>query len=154
MPKITAPLLATGLLALALTGCNPIQNTRGNIATDQRLAQIEPGVTSRVQVQYALGSPTATGTVDDKTWYYIGFRTAQTAFFQPEITTQRIVKVRFDNDGIVEAVEEIDGTDARYIEPVTRTTPTAGRDVTFMEQLLGNLNRPTKKKDEEKKGGR
>ncbi|WP_119678581.1 outer membrane protein assembly factor BamE [Indioceanicola profundi] len=148
MPKFTAPLLATGLLAIALAGCSPIQATRGNIATDQRLAQIEPGVTSRVQVQYALGTPTATGTVDDKTWYYIGFRTAQTAFFEPEITSQRIVKVRFNDEGIVETVEEIDGSQARHVDPVDRSTPTAGREVTFVEQLLGNVNRSSKKKEE------
>ncbi|MFM2043600.1 MAG: hypothetical protein RLY86_2176 [Pseudomonadota bacterium] len=153
MPKNIAPLLATGLLAVAVAGCSPITATRGNIATDDRIAQIEPGVTSRVQVQYNLGSPTATGTVDERTWYYIGYRTEQTAFFEPEILDKRIVRIRFDENDLVQAVDDIDGSQARYVSVVDRTTPTAGRELTFLEQLLGNLNRPPKKKDEEEKGG-
>jgi outer membrane protein assembly factor BamE (lipoprotein component of BamABCDE complex) len=144
-------LLTIGLLGLGLVGCTPIVAQRGNLVEDSRLAQIQSGQTTREQVQYVLGTPTSTGTVDGSTWYYIGRRTAQTAFLDPEVTAQRIVRVRFDAEGTVQEVKELDGNDAVYIAPVARVTPTVGHDLGFFEQLLGNLSKPTRKKKKEDK---
>lgn len=145
----TALMLSLGLLAL--TGCSPIVATRGNMAEDTRLAQIQVGQTTREQVQYVMGTPTSTGTVDGNTWYYIGRRTAQTAFFDPEITAQRIVRVRFDDQGTVQEIKDLDGADAAYVAPIARVTPTVGHDLDFFEQLLGNLSKPARKKKEDDK---
>ncbi|HYE52643.1 MAG TPA: outer membrane protein assembly factor BamE [Azospirillaceae bacterium] len=154
MPFKTSPLLLTaGLAALGLTACQPLVATRGNMADPQRLAQIQPGASSREQVQTVLGSPSATGTVDPNTWYYIGQVKEQTAFFRPEVVDQKIVRIRFDQAGTVAAVDELSPEQARAVEPVERVTPTAGRDLGFFEQLLGNLGRPARKKDDKKKKG-
>ncbi|WP_114393762.1 outer membrane protein assembly factor BamE [Oleisolibacter albus] len=144
-------LLTAGLLGLALAGCTPIVATRGNMPDENRLAQIQPGQSSREQVQYVLGSPTSTGTLDPNTWYYIGRVTAQTAFFDPEVTDQKIVRVRFDDQGLVSALDRIDGSQAEFIDPVERVTPTVGHNLGFFEQLLGNLGQTPKKKDDKKK---
>jgi len=150
MRKIHAlPTVTLGLFCLAVAGCSPVVATRGNLIQDTQMAKIEPGRSDRRDVQYALGSPTATATLDDNVWYYIGRRTEQTAFFTPETTEQRILRIRFDEGGVVQAMDEIDGGQARYVEPVDRSTPTVGRDIGFFEQLLGSINRPRKKKEEE-----
>jgi len=151
MSKTFAPLLATGLLALGLIGCSPVVATRGNMTTDEQLAKIEPGETSRTTVQYVLGTPTATSTTDQNTWYYIGRRMEQTAFFAPEVAAQRIVRIRFDENNVVQSMDEIDAAEQRYVDPVERSTPTAGIQPNFFEQLFGNLNRQRPKKEEEKK---
>lgn len=143
--NISRPLSIAGLLALSLTSCTPIVAIRGNLATDQQVAEIKTGESTRDKVQDVLGTPTATGTLDGDTWYYIGRRTEQTAFFAPEVTEQRIVRVRFDTAGLVSEVAEIPREDGRGVTPVDRTTPTAGRELNFVEQLLGNLSRPSKK---------
>lgn len=145
-------LLTFGLMGLGLTGCSPILAQRGNLVDDTHLAQIQAGQTSREQVQYVLGTPTSTGVVDGSTWYYVGRRTEQTAFLDPDIVAQRIIRVRFDDGGTVQEIKEIDGAaEAAYVEPVARTTPTVGRDLNFFEQLLGNLAKPARKKDDKKK---
>ncbi|QJE72677.1 outer membrane protein assembly factor BamE [Aerophototrophica crusticola] len=155
MRKINAPLLLTaGLLGLGLVGCTPIVATRGNMVEPERLAKVQPGVTTREQVQYTLGSPTATGTLDPNTWYYIGRRTEQTAFFAPDLAEQRVYRVRFDDAGMVKAVDEMGREQARAIDPEESTTPTMGRDVGILEQVLGTLGGPTKKKKDDKKKGR
>lgn len=153
MRKTKAPLLLTaGLFGLALAGCSPIVATRGNLVEDSRLAQIQAGSTTREQVQYVLGTPTSTGTVDGNTWYYIGRRLEQTAFLDPEVTAQRTIRVRFDDQGTVQDVKELDVSDAPYVAPVAAVTPTEGIDLGFFEQLLGNLSKPArKKKDDGKK---
>jgi outer membrane protein assembly factor BamE (lipoprotein component of BamABCDE complex) len=145
-------LLIAGLAGLSLAGCSPITAVRGNLVEDSRLSQIQTGTTTRDQVQYVLGSPTSTGTVDGTTWYYIGRHTAQEAFFDPEVTAQRILRIRFDEQGTVQEIKEIDGSDAAYVEPVARVTPTEGHDMGFFEQLMSNLSKPArKKKDDDKK---
>ena len=49
--------------------------------------------------------------------------------------------VHFDGRGIVTAVEALGLDDSRTIEHVERTTPTAGNDLTFIDQLVGNFGR-------------
>jgi len=149
--KTSPLLLAAGLAALAVSGCTPLVATRGNLVDDQRLSKVQVGTSTRDDVRGVLGTPTATGTVDPNTWYYIGRVTEQNAFFTPEVVKQRILRARFDPEGKLSAMDEISGDEAQDIEPNERITPTVGRDVTFIEQILGNLSRPAKKKDDKKK---
>lgn len=153
MTKMRIPLLlSAGVALLAVGGCTPIVATRGNLVEQDRLARIQTGQTTRDQVQNILGTPTATSTLDPNTWYYIGRRTEQIAFYAPEVVEQKIIRIRFEFDGRVSELSQIDDKDARDIDPVARTTPTAGRDIGFFEQLFGSLNRGRSGKD--KKGGR
>lgn len=129
--------IAAGMLA----GCSPIVAQRGNIVDDVRLSQLRVGQMNRVEVLNTLGTPTSKATFDDNTWYYIGQITKQTAFFQPDVTERKIVKVEFDDDGVLKNVEEIGLDKAQDVEMVERTTPTRGKELGFLEQMLGNLGR-------------
>ena len=88
-----------------------------------------------------LGTPSTVGTFDENTWYYIGARTEKTAFFQPEVVERKVVVVRFDENGTVADIQELDQSAGQQVELVERTTPTAGRDMNFIEQMLGNIGR-------------
>jgi outer membrane protein assembly factor BamE (lipoprotein component of BamABCDE complex) len=77
----------------------------------------------------------------DDSWYYISRRTRQLAFFDPEVVDQQVYIVRFDDKGVVAAVDRKDLKDGREVDPVARTTPAPGRELTFMEQLIGNVGR-------------
>lgn len=151
--KSSLLLLSAGAVLLAAGGCTPIVATRGNMAESERLTRIELGRTTRDQVQNILGTPTATGTLDPNTWYYIGRRTEQVAFFAPEVVDQKIVRIRFEVDGTVSEMQEIDGSEARSIEPVDRQTPTAGREPGILEQFFGSISRNRSKRDEDSRGG-
>lgn len=155
MSKKTSLLLAATLAPLIVAGCSPIVATRGNLTEPAKVAQVKTGETTRDQVQSLLGTPTATGTLDADTWYYIGRRTEQTAFYLPDVVEQRIVRVRFDQTGVVSEMAEIDGKQARDIAPVGRTTPTSGRELGFFEQLFGSIGRPSAGgRDDAAQGGR
>ena len=134
----------TTTVALALTvlaGCSPVVNQRGNLVDDVRLAQIEVGQMNRVDVLNLLGTPTSRATFDDDTWYYIGQVTEKTAFFNPEVVERRILKLQFDSTGTLESLDELTLEDAQEIDVVDRETPTRGRELGAIEQLLGNLGR-------------
>lgn len=133
-----------GTLALTLSllaSCSPVVNQRGNLVDDARLARIEVGQMNRVEVLNLLGTPTSRATFDDDTWYYIGQVTEKTAFFNPEVIERRIIKLQFDTDGTLVKLDELTLEDAQEIDTVDRETPTLGRELGALEQLLGNLGR-------------
>ncbi len=134
-------ILPVALLAL-LAACEPTVASRGNILEPEKLAGITPGTSTREEVASRLGTPTYVSTFDDKIWYYIGRQTKQYSFLDPEVTEQKAVEVTFDDEGVVKTVQNLDLSQAEDITPVSRTTPTYGRDDTLIQQLLGNLAHP------------
>jgi outer membrane protein assembly factor BamE (lipoprotein component of BamABCDE complex) len=151
--RLLKPLPALLLAGVAVTACSPFVATRGNLVENDRLAQVRQGQ-SRDDVQKTLGTPSVVSEFNSNVWYYVGRRTEQTAFFTPDVVEQRVVKVSFSDAGTVDKVENIDGNDlGRAVTPSERVTPTAGRDLTFLQQFLGNLARPSKKKKDKKDQG-
>jgi outer membrane protein assembly factor BamE (lipoprotein component of BamABCDE complex) len=128
-----------GLLVLA--GCAPTVDQRGNLPEPAKLAEIKPGVTTKDAVSQLLGTPSTVSTFNDKTWYYISRRTEQVSFFNPELLDQQVVAVAFDDGGVVREVEHLSLADSRTVEPSTRVTPSAGRELGIFEQLIGNVGR-------------
>jgi outer membrane protein assembly factor BamE (lipoprotein component of BamABCDE complex) len=135
------PLLRCALVAVALVGCQPTIDQRGNLPDKKKVAEIEPGVTTKEMVSQILGTPSSVSTFSDKTWYYISRRTEQTAFFDPEVLDQQVVVVAFDEGGVVREVQHLNLADSRPVDPTARETPSAGKELGFMEQLIGNLGK-------------
>ena len=98
---------------------------------------------TREEVARLLGTPSAVGTFDDARWYYISRRTETTAFNAPELVDQSVIVIAFDESGVVAEVASVSTEEARAIEPVEEESPTRGRELGLLEQLLGNIGRPT-----------
>jgi outer membrane protein assembly factor BamE (lipoprotein component of BamABCDE complex) len=126
---------------VALAGCSGTVDQRGNLPDPAKLAEIQPGVTTKDGISQLLGTPSSVSTFDDKTWYYISRRTEQVAFFDPSVIDQEVVVVAFDDSGVVRDVEHRTLADGRAIEPSARETPAPGHKLTFIEQLIGNVGR-------------
>lgn len=131
------------ILALLLTAgaCSPTVSTHGHRIDEDILAQIEPGQTSRDQVESLLGSPSSRSTFDDGSWYYVSQRTERKSFYQENLVDQQVVTITFDPSGVVEAVDRNALDDARQIQPVERETPTEGNELSLLEQFIGNVGR-------------
>jgi outer membrane protein assembly factor BamE (lipoprotein component of BamABCDE complex) len=126
---------------LALASCAKTIDQRGNLPPDDKLAEIQTGASTRDDVTRLLGTPSSTGTFDDKTWYYISKRTEQFAFLAPEIIDQQVVAITFDDNGTVRDLKRLGMADKRDVTPVARATPAAGKELSFMEQLIGNVGK-------------
>lgn len=132
-------------LAIALSvGCTPTLDVRGNDPLPEMMAMIQLGKTSREDVQAFLGSPSTTSILGDETWQYISSKTETVAFFEPEVKERRVVSIIFDASGVVKKIVTKELQDGREITSVTRETPTAGREMTILEQLVGNVGRFSK----------
>ena len=136
--------LATGLAALAvlaLAGCAKDIETRGNLPTPEALARLNPGEQTRQDVQGILGTPATTAVFDNENWYYISAHTTQYAFYPNHELDRTIYVVSFDKRGILSGIRKLNLEDGQNVSPQDRSTPTKGRDVSLIEQLLGNIGR-------------
>jgi outer membrane protein assembly factor BamE (lipoprotein component of BamABCDE complex) len=129
------------LAALALAGCAINQDQRGNLPDPEKLATIKPGTTTKAEVVHILGSPSSASTFDDNTWYYISRRTEQIAFFSPSVLDQQVFVVDFTDKGVVKDVDHKSLADGEHITPAPGATPAPGRELSFIEQLIGNVGR-------------
>lgn len=136
---VRALALAAALAALA--GCNSEVTVRGNMPDPEALAAIQPGNASKQSVAELLGSPSTVSNFEDKTWYYIGQKQTQFAFLDPDVLERSVFLVTFDDSGVVQDTALYTLEDGRIINPVTRTTPTEGRELTILQQIFGNLGR-------------
>src|SRR5260370_15980266 len=129
------------LAAAGLGACVSSLDQRGHLPEPDKLAEIHPGTTTRDEVAKILGNPSSTGIFDSKNWYYISRKTKQVAFFDPDVLDQQVYVVNFDDKGVVRAVDHKDLKDGREIEPAPGATPAPGRELTLVEQVLGNIGR-------------
>ena len=134
-------LVTLAVAAASLAACFPTVDQRGNLPDPDKLTQIHPGSSTREQVAQILGTPSSTAVFDDKNWYYISRRTKQVAFFDPAVLDQQVYIVNFDDKGVVRGVDHKDLKDGREIEPAPGATPAPGRELTLVEQVLGNIGR-------------
>ena len=95
----------------------------------------------RRQVAELLGSPSTVGTFNAKIWYYISKRTKTISFLDPEILDQEVLQINFDNAGLVSDMRIYGLENARTITPDPNVTPTSGKELTILQQIMGNIGR-------------
>jgi outer membrane protein assembly factor BamE (lipoprotein component of BamABCDE complex) len=148
-PRRLAPVLCAALIGLAVTGCEETVDVRGNLPHASTLKEIKPGVQKRSDIQRLLGTPSAVSTFDKEVWYYIGGRVKTVSFFKPEVLERKVVTVRFTDKGVVENIDVSDAPTEKQFELVERETPTKGRELTFLQQLIGNVGRINQNRKED-----
>jgi outer membrane protein assembly factor BamE (lipoprotein component of BamABCDE complex) len=129
-----AIVLASSLLT-ACTGTTTVLH-QGYVADQESLA-LTPVGSSREQVLLALGTPSTTATFDNEVFYYISQkRVRRAAFLKPSLVEQQILAIYFGKDGTVSNKANYTMQDGRVFDTISRTTPTGGKDLTFLQQLL------------------
>lgn len=140
MRLVNKTAVAMVLASLAVTGCTSmnIGDTiyNGYVLDEQSLNLIPVG-SSREQVLLTMGTPSTTATFDNEVFYYISQkRERPAAFMKPHIVSQSVLAVYFDKDGVVTKRANYTLQDGKVFDTISRTTPTGGRDLTFLQQLL------------------
>ncbi len=135
--QVPAAILVAMLVTTPLVACSPTQViTHGAVITQDQIDLIPVG-SSKDQVLLALGSPSTQGNFDAEAFYYISQKKKrQYAYSKGEIVDQRILAVYFDPEGYVAQVANYGIQDGRLFDFISRTTPTGGKDLTFLGQIL------------------
>jgi outer membrane protein assembly factor BamE (lipoprotein component of BamABCDE complex) len=124
-----------------LSACETIVDQRGFAATPGSVEKLDVGSQSREDVIRLIGSPSTVATFNPNVWYYISQKQEAYAFFRPEMIEQNVLQLTFNESGRLQAMKKYDLADGKDIEMVSRITPTAGKELTILEQLLGNVGR-------------
>ena len=126
-------------LSLLLSGCLGQVYQRGYVMPEGALQQIPVGATQE-QVLIVLGTPSTVATVSGDAFYYISQRTESSALFIPDTPTdQRVVAIYFDKNRRVERLADYGIKDGKVFDYVSRTTPTGGRDASYIQKMFGNF---------------
>jgi outer membrane protein assembly factor BamE (lipoprotein component of BamABCDE complex) len=145
-------LALAAVVPLALASCSPPVELRGNLPDPAAVAQVVPGKTTKAEVTRLMGSPSNISTFDTGTWYYIARRSVRDALSEPQLTAQTVYVVQFDDSGVVKSFQQQDNDDTA-VAMIPRETPASGKELSIIEQLLGNFGKFTNSDDKKKVGG-
>lgn len=126
---------------LAFAACAPIEDSRGHNTDEADFKQIIPNQSTEADVRAVLGTPSATSSFGQQTWYYITTHKETVGPLAPEITAQHVYAVRFNESKIVTEIGEYQKEDSKPVQYVSKSTPTEGNEITFIQQIFGNFGR-------------
>ena len=132
---------AAAILAAGLAGCAENIDPRGNAPLPDALAQIQPGRVTRSDVVALIGTPATASLFGEEHWYYISSHFQTIAFYAPEELDRQVIVIDFDKTGTVTAVRHLGLDDGKEVAMVDRTTPAPGKELSLLEQLLGNVGK-------------
>ncbi|CAH0340287.1 outer membrane protein assembly factor BamE [Rhizobium sp. CECT 9324] len=134
---LSSTALAVALAISGLSGCQTSEVFHNGYVVDQAALDLVPVGSSREQVLLSLGTPSTTATFEGEVFYYISQkRTRSVAFMKQKLVEQQILAIYFDKDGIVTQLANYTLQDGKVFDSISRTTPTGGKDLTFIQQLL------------------
>ena len=124
-----------------MSGCASQMDSRGNSPDPKLVKSIKPGVHKRQDVERHLGAPSTITAFDSEVCHYISGKIKSVAFFKPKLMKRKILTIKFNKDGIVQNIYETDTTKQKEILFVERETPTKGKELTFIQQIIGNVGK-------------
>jgi outer membrane protein assembly factor BamE (lipoprotein component of BamABCDE complex) len=134
--------LIAAALAAAASACSPVVGRHGFQVTDVNPKDVKVGEDTKSTVLTKLGSPSTVSTFENNVWYYISQTTARRTYHKPSVETRNVTAISFDKASEkVTEVKTLDLNDSRRLAYNERETPTRGRELTVLEQLLGNVGR-------------
>lgn len=129
--------IALMIATTGLTGCQTGEVLNNGYILDEKSLALIPVGSSREQVLLTMGTPSTTATFDSEVFYYISQkRSRPAAFMKPILVDQNVLAIYFDNKGIVSQTANYTLKDGKVFDSIARITPTGGRDLTFLQQLL------------------
>lgn len=141
MNKAASCLAVLTAFAALASACAPVVGTHGFQTVDVAPTEIKVGQDTKSTVLAQLGSPSATSTFEDNIWYYISQTTERYTYNRAQVSQRSVTAITFADDDKVAEVRNLGLADGQQIAMNTRETPTRGRELTVLEQLLGNVGR-------------
>lgn len=134
-PMLAAVLLGVGLLS----GCGAQIDRHGHVFIDVDINSVQPGMTKE-QVTAVLGSPDTTSTIAGEAYYYISTTQKTVAFLKAREIDRQVVAVYFDGGANVQQVAHYGLKDGIVVNYLKDETPARGKDLSFLEQIFGNIS--------------
>lgn len=140
-PKPVIAFAAAVIAGAGLSACSPTVSYTGFQAREEQPKDVKVGVDTKSTVLTRLGSPSVVSTFEPNVWFYVSQVTTKVAYKNPKLRSRDIVAISFDDDEKVKSVQAYDASKGFRIAYAKGETPTRGRQITVLEQLLGNVGR-------------
>jgi outer membrane protein assembly factor BamE (lipoprotein component of BamABCDE complex) len=132
-------LCAAAFALLGLSACAPTMTHHGYLAIDAKPTDIKVG-DSQATVLDKLGAPSQTSIYDPQEWYYVDQVSMKMTYKEPHVTARSVTVIDFDKaTQTVSDVRSLSLADGRLLTPDPHKTPTRGRQLTALEQVLGTV---------------
>ena len=126
------------LACLILAACVSTRAQHGYVPErGERALEAEPGIDTKESVLARYGEPSVRPAMFDDVWYYVSSASNSRAFYRTQTTRREVTAFAFGEDDRVFEVATFGLEDGRPIDIVSRTTPTRGKELSFLEQLIG-----------------
>lgn len=132
-------LVALSALALTVSGCTRVRTHQGYYVDKLLVDSIQPGIDNRDSVEGTLGRPSFVSQFGEQDWYYVSRDMRQMAFAAPKPVDQVLLRVRFDGQGNVVAIDRAGLDTVARISPKKGHTPTLGSHRGILDDLFGNI---------------
>jgi outer membrane protein assembly factor BamE (lipoprotein component of BamABCDE complex) len=132
--------LVLAAVVISLTACVSTRARHGYVIERGETAlEAEVGIDSKESILARYGQPSIVPALNANTWYYISSTSNARAFYQTRTTSREVVAFTFDTEGMVADMTTFDLSDGKTIALVDRETPSRGKELSFLEQLLGTV---------------
>ena len=142
MPRSASALAVAAALCVAgLAACAPVTSYNGFQAREEKPQDVKVGVDTKSTVLTSLGSPSVKSTFDPNVWFYVSQITDAYAYNKPKVRSRDVVRITFAADEKVAEVKHLTLSDGYQVAYDRRETPTRGRSLNWIEQVLGTIGR-------------
>ncbi|WPY00915.1 Outer membrane protein assembly factor BamE [Candidatus Trichorickettsia mobilis] len=148
--KIFIPILTLISMLLFTSSCQTL-DVRGQYVDDSTVNKLENKNLTKAGVEELIGTPTIIPDYTPDTWYYVHRFMGKRAWFQPKTIEQRIVKIKFTKDDIIEEVVVLNDNHTEDIEVVSEYTKAYGTEQNGIQTFIKNIGRFNKTTDGKKK---
>lgn len=138
------------LFLFLLTGCQTV-DVRGQYISDSLIEKIDKSNMTKNEILRDVGSPTYIPQYSENYWYYIQRSQTSRAWFKPKVVEQRVVKLTFNEEGVVTSAELVENEHTDKIKVQKKYTATKGTEKSGLQKFVGNFGRFNKSNSGKKK---
>ena len=124
---------------LIISACTTITQNNGAEIRQVKLDQLTQD-SSKADVFNMLGSPSTKSVYGEETWYYITNQIKRQLIKDDKVISESVIAISFNGDKI-DTIQTYGTNDKEQFDISDRVTPTAGKKLSAVEQLLGNVGK-------------
>ena len=136
-----------------LCSCQTIES-RGQFIDNNLLSTLETRKLNKAGVEDLIGTPTIVPDYTPNTWYYVQRSLSKRAWFKPKVIEQRIVKITFNQNDLIEEVQLLNDSHNDDIHIISEYTKTYGTELNGLQKFVKNIGRFNKTTSGKKKSKR
>ena len=121
--------------------CSPRISRHGNIFSDDELKILQTTRLNKSEIIEILGQPSTKSTFSDNIWYYIFFIQKEKAYFQVKNSSNKVLKIKFDDEQNVETYNIIKNNQSIKIKTVKVNSDTSVFNRGIARELLDSFIR-------------